>query len=276
MPVGESKRERNERLFGTPTPVAFLTGSVARVGRCVAEFFLHESFRVIFHAHKNPDQARAGLADLKVKPDEWHLLSGPVQDESTVEAWRDEAVSRFGRVDVLVNSAAIWDPKPLETTMAADFMRHFEINTLGSALTCKHFGLLMTQQASGGAIINIGDWAICRPYRDFAGYFPSKGAIDTLTQSMAVELAIRNPRVRVNAVLPGPVLLADNVSQAQREKIRGESLLQREGTADDVAAAIVFLATSPFVTGVCLPVDGGRSIYAGPAADSIAHPTANP
>lgn len=275
MSVGESKQQRNERLFGISNPVAFVTGSVARVGRCVAALLRHEHFRVVFHSHRNPEGARESLSQLPMDAEDWYLVSGRVEDEATVERWRDEVQERFDRVDLLVNSAAIWDPKPLEETTAVDFNRYFEVNVLGSALTCKHFGLWMTRQTYGGAIINIGDWAIRRPYRDFAAYFPSKGAIEALTQSMAVELATRNPNVRVNAVLPGPVLLADNVSTAQREKIRTESLLQREGTADDVAAAILFLATSPFITGVCLPVDGGRTIYAGPAADPIAHPTAN-
>jgi pteridine reductase len=120
--------------------------------------------------------------------------------------------------------------------------------------------------------VNIGDWAVVRPYRDFAHYFLSKGSIGALTKSMAIELACRNPRIRVNAVLPGPVKMAAGISEQRVQKIVSECLLRREGTADDVAQAVLFLATSPFVTGICLPVDGGRSIYAGPSADPIAHP----
>jgi pteridine reductase len=65
----------------------------------------------------------------------------------------------------------------------------------------------MVAQPEGGSIVNIGDWAIARPYLNYAAYFPSKGAIPTLTRTFAVELGTRNPRVRVNAILPGPVLL---------------------------------------------------------------------
>jgi len=184
-------------------------------------------------------------------------------------------LTRWGRVDLLVNSAAIWQSQRFETTRPEDLRRHFEVNVLGSFLTAQHFGLQMVTQPTGGAIVQLGDWAVARPYIDFAAYFQSKGAIETMTLSLAIELASRNPRVRVSSVLPGPVLLAPEVSDLQAQRIVQDSLLKRSGTAEDVAEAVYFLATSPFITGVCLPVDGGRSIYSGPAADAAAyaHPT---
>jgi pteridine reductase len=262
---------RNQRLYGTERPVAFVTGSLApRVGRVVAEYLVAENFEAIFHGtHESPERVA------KLAPGSF-VLSGLVQDESQVEAWVTEIIRRFGRIDVLVNSAAIWDPKTLEATTAEDFLKYFQVNCLGTALTCKHFGLQMCSQATGGAIINIGDWAVTRPYTDFAAYFPSKGALPTLTSSMAVELAGRNPRVRVNAILPGPVLLADGISDEKQAQILKECLLRRHGTADDVAQAAIYLATAPFVTGVCLPVDGGRTIHAGSSADAVAHPEYKP
>jgi pteridine reductase len=81
---------------------------------------------------------------------------------------------------------------------------------------------------------------------------------------MAVELAARNPRVRVNAILPGPVLFPDDLSEAERTQIVEATLVKRPGTPDDVAGAVVFLIENSFITGVCLPVDGGRSIFAPP------------
>ncbi len=288
MHPGETLEARNQRLFGCTQPVAFVTGSAApRVGRRIAEHLKQQGFKLILHAHRTttttnlnshgldshagtPDASKAdankadGLA-------EW-IATGPVEDEANAIRWCAEVVERLGQVHLLVNAAAIWEPKPLEATTADDFRRYFEVNALGSALTCKHFGLQMTKQPTGGSIVNISDSAVRRPYSEFAAYFPSKGAVESLTSSMAVELATRNPRVRVNAVLPGPVMLADSIDEARRQRLIEASLLRREGTADDVAEAVVFLATSPFITGVCLPVDGGRTIYAGPSADPIAHP----
>lgn len=269
----ETLVDRNKRLFDSPAPVAFVTGSASpRVGRCIAEHFLAQGFQVAFHSHEDSSASRSYIAEVNSAGPAAILVCGDVQDQDQVAAWQTEILQRWGRIDVLVNSAAIWEPKPLEQTRAEDYQRFFQINALGTALCSQHIGLAMTKQTSGGAIINIGDWAVARPYRDFAAYFLSKASIVTLTQSLAIELAARNPRVRVNAVLPGPIQLAEGISPQRREKILQDCLLKREGSADDLAHAIVFLATSPFVTGVCLPVDGGRTIWAGGGHDSVAHP----
>ncbi len=263
----------NQSLFGTETPVALITGSgVARVGRCIAEHFRDCGFQIILHANRSVNAAEELIAAWSKQGTAASLVIGDVSNEAQVKRWRSEIESRFGRIDVVVNSAAIWEPIPLEQAVAEDFEHFFRVNALGTALTNQQFGLMMTHQEFGGAIINIGDTATIRPYRDFAAYFPSKSSVISITQSMAVELATRNPRVRVNAILPGPVMLAEEVSPQRRERIINECLLKREGKPEDVAQAAVFLATSPFITGVCLPVDGGRSIYAGPSADPIAHP----
>jgi pteridine reductase len=269
----KSPCDLNKEIFGLENPVALITGSgSARVGRTIAQRFHRAGFRVVLHAHRSVAEAQQVLAEWGSAGPATSLVVGDVSDEGEVERWRKEILSKFGRLDVLVNSAAIWDPIRLEDVRSNDFEHFFRINSLSTALMNQHFGLLMTEQQSGGAIVNISDWSIVRPYRDFAAYFPSKSAVISITQSMAVELAMRNPRVRVNAILPGPVLLSDEVTEERRKRIIEECLLRREGTPEDVAGAAMFLATSPFITGVSLPVDGGRTIYAGPSADPIAHP----
>ncbi len=273
----KSSSELNYRIFGLENPVALVTGSgSARVGRCIAERFRDAGFRVILHAHRSTAETQQVVESWLANGFTAGLVVGDVSDERQVAQWRAQVESQFGRLDVLVNSAAIWEPMNLEDVKARDFEHFFRVNALGTALMNQQFGLLMTGQDSGGAIINIGDWSTIRPYRDFAAYFPSKSAVVSITQLMAVELATRNPHVRVNAILPGPVLLADEVSVERRQRIIAECLLKREGTPGDVAQAAIFLATSPFVTGVCLPVDGGRTIYAGTSADPIAHPKVRP
>ncbi len=131
----------------------------------------------------------------------------------------------------------------------------------------------MRSQSHGGAIINIGDWAVIRPYVDFTAYLLSKSSVRAMTEIMAVELAALNSSIRVNAILPGPVLLDASISETDRARIAQQSLLKRHGTAEDIARAARFLIESPFITGVSLPVDGGRTIYAGPSDDMAAHPT---
>jgi pteridine reductase len=183
--------------------------------------------------------------------------------ETDVKRLVDEVLAHFGRVDVLVNAAAIWKSQPLEHVTAEHVRRHFEVNTLGSFLCSQRVGLEMVKQPEGGSIIMIGDWAIERPYRNYAAYFPSKGAIPAMTRSLAVELGARNPRVRVNCIHPGPVMLPDEMPAAERESVIQRTLVKREGQPVNVAQAVLFLVQDDFVNGVCLAVDGGRTIYAG-------------
>lgn len=271
--VPEAELQANERLFGTRQPVALVTGSCApRVGRSVAEYLHERGFQLVLHSRQRDTISTAAHQAWLQSGRKTELIVGDVGDEDCVKNWVKQVVGTCGRIDLVVSSAAIWEPKALEKLTSDDYQNFFRANALGTALLNQVFGLKMVEQEFGGAIINIGDWSVVRPYRDFAAYFPSKEAVIGITHSMAVELALRNPRVRVNAILPGPVLLDEAISKDRREKIVSECLLKREGTPDDVARGVHFLATSPFITGVCLPIDGGRTIYAGPSADASAHP----
>lgn len=266
-------QKRNQRLFETDSPVALVTGSAAnRVGRRIGERLLDCHFRVAFHSHRSKPEDLEYVQSVNRSGRQAMLVSGGVESDSNPELWLNRVLDQWQRVDLLVNSAAIWEPQSLELTTAPDLHRHWEVNVLGTFQVSQKFGLHMVSQPSGGAIIQIGDWAVIRPYPDFSAYFLSKGCIETMTRCLAVELASRNPSVRVNAVLPGPVLLAEGISPQRQQRIIDDCLLKRLGTADDVAEAVYYLATSPFVTGVCLPVDGGRSVSGGSGSDSVAHP----
>ena len=248
-------------IFHDPQPVAFITGSAApRVGRAVAEAFHARGYRVVLHGHRHAQQAAELAAQWSARGPQTIAVAGDLSDDATVRRIFAEIVAAFGRIDVLVNSAAIWEPKPLEEVTAADVRRYFDINTVSTFLCAQQAGLQMVGQPSGGAIVNIGDWAVARPYRNYAAYFPSKGAIPTLTRTLAVELSARNPQIRVNAVLPGPVMLPVDLPSDERAAAIAGTLVKREGNPQHVASAVVFLAEHDYITGVCLPVDGGRTI----------------
>ncbi|MGC3971219.1 MAG: SDR family oxidoreductase [Pirellulales bacterium] len=241
--------------------VVWVTGSGApRVGAVVARAFAERGAAVVVHANRSLAEAEQTAASLRKLGATVMLVVGDLSDEASVARIVDEIVKAHGRIDVLVNAAAIWKPKPLEEVRAGDVREHFEINALGTFLTCQAVGLQMVRQASGGAIVNIGDWAVERPYPNYSAYFPSKGAIPTLTRMFAVELAARNPNVRVNAVLPGPVMLPPDLPEAERRQAVNGTLVRREGTPENVAAAVLALVDNTFITGVCVPVDGGRTI----------------
>src|SRR5437868_8978255 len=104
----------------------------------------------------------------------------------------------------------------------------------------------MVKQPQGGCIVNLGDWAIVRPYVNYAAYFCSKGAIPTLTRCLAVELGSRNPEVRVNCILPGPVFLPADFPEASRKHDIDATLVKREGRPENVAQAVLFFLDNTF------------------------------
>jgi pteridine reductase len=243
-------------------PVALVTGSGApRIGNVVVRTLAARGYRVVIHANSSLTAAQATAAELTARGTEALAVAADLRDERAIDDMVRRAQEKFGRIDALVNCAAIWQPKPLEEVMADDVRQNFEINTLATFLCCQKVGLLMVRQPGGGAIVNFGDWAIARPYLNYAAYFPSKGAIPTLTRTFAAELASRNPRVRVNAIMPGPVMLPDDLSADDRASAIAGTLLRREGRPENVADAVVFLLENDYITGVCLPVDGGRTIH---------------
>jgi pteridine reductase len=241
--------------------VALITGGgKKRVGFHIALALAKHGYDVAIHHHSSPpDDALKELRAVGVRAE---AFRADLADEQATRAMVDAVVAAFGRIDVLVNAAAIWERKTLEETRGSDVQKHFAANTLGSFITCQQVGLLMTGQKEGGVLINIGDWATVRPYSGYAAYFPSKGGVEVMTRAFAVELAQRNPKVRVNAILPGPVMLPPDLAQEERDEAIAATLVKREGSPEHVAHAALFLIENDFVTGVCLPVDGGRTVYA--------------
>ena len=246
----------------TDAPVALVTGSgAARIGNVVARTLAQRGYRLVIHANSSFAAAQATAAELAAAGNDALAVQADLRDEHAIDGMVLRAHEHFGRIDALVNCAAIWQPKRLEDVTADEVRENFEINALATFLCCRTVGLIMVRQPAGGAIVNFGDWAVARPYLDYAAYFPSKGAIPALTRSFAAELADRNPRVRVNAILPGPVMLPDDLPPLQRASAIAGTLLRREGSPQNVAEAVVFLLENDYITGVCLPVDGGRSVF---------------
>jgi pteridine reductase len=243
---------------------ALITGSgKRRVGNTVAHALADRGFDIAVHFNQSRQDADATVSQLVSRGRKAIAIRADVTSDGDVRQLVDQVIRHFGRVDVLVNAAAIWNATPLEQVTANHVRRHFEVNTLGTFLCSQHVGLQMVRQPGGGSIITIGDWAIERPYRNYAAYFPSKGAIPAMTRSLAVELGLRNPRVRVNCLQPGPVMLPADMPATERDTVVQRTLVKHEGSALNVAQAVLFLVENDFVTGACITVDGGRTVYAG-------------
>jgi pteridine reductase len=243
--------------------VALVTGSgKRRIGWHVADALGRRGYAVALHYHRSARAAEESVAEFVARGVPAAAFGADLADESAAQKLVDAVCERWGRLDVLVNCASAYQSKRLEDVTAADVRLHFEANVLSTFLCSRAAGLVMVGQPEGGNIVNFGDWAEIRPYLDFGAYFATKGGIPTLTRCLAVELGTRNPRVRVNCVLPGPVLLPPDLPEAERRAAIAATLVQKEGGPESAARAVLSLIENDFITGTCLTVDGGRSVFA--------------
>jgi pteridine reductase len=238
--------------------VALVTGAGIRVGREIALSLARIGMHVAVHYHASPEDAEVTAAEaraLGVEAETFMADLGAGSDEAGRLV--AEIDRRWGRLDVLVNSAAIFPRTPLESIDEAVWERTMAINLKGPFFTAWHAASLI-RRSGGGSIVSIADWAGLRPYKHYLPYVISKGAIITMTKALAKELA---PEIRVNAVAPGPVLMPEDMSEETIERVIEGTLVKRLGSPSDVAEAVVFLvARTDFVTGHVLVVDGGRLI----------------
>jgi pteridine reductase len=239
--------------------VALVTGAARRIGAAIARRLHADGASVVLH-YRGAEAETASLeAELnaaraksaaKVKAD----LLAPIAPRMLVA----DSLQRFGRLDLLVNNASSFYPTAVGSIEAS----HWE-DLIGSNLRAP---LFLAQEAAaelaknGGAIVNIADIHAERPLKGYLVYSVAKAGLVALTRSLALELA---PGVRVNAVAPGAIAWPEDgqFAPAERERIVAGTPLARLGSPEEIARAVHFLATAPFVTGQVLAVDGGRSVF---------------
>ncbi len=182
-------------------------------------------------------------------------ISCDVRSEASVREAVGAAASHFGRIDLLVNNAAIFETGSLEEISVERWDAVFETNTRGPFLLARE--ALKHLRPVQGRIVNIGSLGGAHAWATHAHYCASKAALHMLTQAMAKGFA---PQVSVNCVAPGWIETEESAGDAAR-RIASRTPMQRNGSADDVAQAVVFFATSPrFITGQILMVDGGLGL----------------
>jgi len=229
-----------------------VTGGAVRVGRAIVEELAAAGAKLLCHYHRSDEAVRALESALDARGQALELL----REDLTVSGGAARLAAAAGPLDGLVNSAAAFLPTPLGEVSEADWDAQFALNLKSVFFLSQAVGTAMRERGAG-AIVNIADVAGLRPWPRYLPYSISKAGVIALTQGLARALA---PPVRVNAVAPGPVLLPEDYDAAQRDAAVASTLLGREGSAEDVARAVRFLLESDFITGVVLPVDGGRSL----------------
>src|SRR2546428_7884630 len=159
-----------------PLRVALITGSARRrLGWHVADALGRRGYAIVIHYNTSIADAQQAAEEFGSRGIQAMAVAADLAKEEQVKNLVTRTRDRFGRIDVLVNCAAAWKKKPLEEVTAADVRGYFDANTLGTFLCCQRAGLAMVKQPEGGSIITFGDWAIERPYMNYAAYFPSKG-----------------------------------------------------------------------------------------------------
>lgn len=240
---------------------ALITGSGRkRLGYVVAKRLAQSGYNIAVHYHSSEEPAKENVREFRQIGVSSESFQADVADESEVKTLVSQVNEHFGSVDVLVTTSSIWKTIPLEDTTAEDVLNSFKVNALGTFLCCRYAGLRMVEQQDGGNIVTICDALVQHPYVDHAAYFTAKGSIPTMTRCFAVEFAARNPRVRVNCISPGPVMLPPGMDDEERNSRVASTLVKRADEPNSIASAVEFLIENQMTTGVDLTIDGGRNV----------------
>jgi pteridine reductase len=237
---------------------ALVTGAARRIGAVVASTLHEAGANVVIHYHHSVADAEQLAAELNGRrAGSAFTASADVREVAELERMAKRVLERTGRLDVLVNNASNFYPTPLGTVTEEQWY-----DLMGSNLKAPLFlsqAVLPALRAASGVIINIVDVHSQRPLRDHVVYGAAKAGLAMLTRSLAKDLG---PHVRVNGVSPGAIMWPEEgMSDQLRAAIIRQTALKRSGTAEDIAAAVLFLVRdAPYVTGQIIAVDGGRSV----------------
>ncbi len=252
-----------DRLAGKS---AIITGAGSRAegignGRATAILFAREGAELLL-VDRDEEAAQATLDMIRAEGNDAAIAVADVTSTEDCSRIVADAVSRYGKLDILHNNVGIGGRGTVEQISEVEWDHVLRVNVTSMMLTCKH-AIPALRESGGGAITNVSSIAALRP-RGLTAYSVSKAAVATLTQALAVDHG--RDRIRANCIMPGPVytpmVYSAGMSDELRERRKNASLLRQEGEPWDIGWAAVFLASdeAKYVTGVILPVDGGVTV----------------
>lgn len=233
---------------------ALVTGAAKRIGRAIALTLARAGANVAITYLGSQPEAEATLCDLAAYDIDAQAIRCDLRDQESIAYTVSAVVEEFGQLDLLVNNAGIFQSVALEEISTAQWDDMFATNTRAPFLMGQ--AAYPHLRAAGGRILNIGSLGGLHPWATHGHYCTSKAALHMLSKTMAKAWA---PEISVNCIAPGMIVQGE-VAEAYEDFAR-KTPMQRNGTADDVAAAALFFATAPhFITGQLLAVDGGLGL----------------
>ncbi|NWG15831.1 MAG: SDR family oxidoreductase [Chloroflexi bacterium] len=241
--------------------VALVTGSAHRVGRAIALELARRGVHILVHYGSSAAAATETVREIKSMGVDAFSVQADVSSQTGVETIFTALREHFGRLNILVNSAANFQKRGLLEVTLQDWQETINTNLTGPFLCTQAAAALMRQNdPSGGVIINILDKGALKPWPEYPHHSVSKAGLWMLTQVSAASLG---PDIRVNAVVPGPVMkpAGTNMSDEDWAKVGQRTPLQRTGSAEDVARAVAYLAGEDYLTGTVIHVNGGEHLW---------------
>ena len=229
--------------------VAVVTGGARRIGKAIALALARSGARVIITYHTSSAEAENTIAEIEQSGGKATAVQCDQRDLSAIDRLYERLRQESNRLDILVNNAAIMERQPVLDVTPADWSRVMDTGGGGAS----------SGGASSGVIVNIADLSALHPWPNYLAHTISKSGVVAMTQALALALA---PSIRVNAVAPGLMLKPDEWSDERWAKLIAALPLQRAGTADDVAEAVLVAVRSDFMTGQTIVLDGGRTLRA--------------
>jgi len=239
--------------------VALITGA-KRIGAVVAATLAERGTNVALSYARSEVEARAAASAVEAAGVSAAVFKADLSSPDDCVALIEGVVSRFGRIDILVNMASVYTNKPLTDLTLADWDAVVNVD-LRAAFLCAHAAIPHMRQQGGGRIINFSDWvaASSRPrYLGFVPYYVAKAGVKALSEALALELAADN--ILVNAIAPGPIVAPPGTSADEFKAVEDATPLARWGGGAEIAKTVLALLESDFITGETIRVDGGRHL----------------
>jgi pteridine reductase len=234
---------------------ALISGGAARIGAQIVRTLHENGYKVIIHCHQSEEIAQALCHELNSKRnDSAQMVVADLGDNKAIK----KLTQTIKSLDLLVNNASVFYPTSIKNSTIEDWDKTININLRAPFFIAT--GLSKVLAISQGSIINIIDIHSDRPLKKFSIYNISKAGLKMLTKTLAKELA---PNIRVNGISPGSILWPQDESQlSDKEKMMmlDRIALNRQGSTEDIAEAVLFLADSKYITGQVINIDGGRSL----------------